>query len=164
MPHGGVSGFSLSFGRALKNLVGGRDRWLRWLDNSVAAPFGEEVPGLAEIHFVGLLGGDPHGPTLVDLGLAFAVVLGDLGNLQQLGLITTRGEAKDVQGTCFPLSRTEELGLTGEFDTAIEARLDPHLTPLLALGVDEPLRLSGSQVVITTKHAAALEFNVGRPG
>lgn len=42
------------------------------LANSEAAPrvlsaqaaFGEDVPGFAEVHFVGFLGGDPHGPPL----------------------------------------------------------------------------------------------------
>jgi hypothetical protein len=89
-----VSGFSLSFGRALKYGVGGRDRRFGRLDDDVAAPFGQDVPGFAEVHFVGFFGGDPQGLALVDLGLAPAVVLGDLGNLQrQFGLVvasTTR--------------------------------------------------------------------------
>src|SRR5690348_3714574 len=92
-----VSGFSLSFGRALKNGVGGGSWRFGWLDDGVAASFGEDVPGFAEVHFVGFFGGDPHGSPLVDLGLALAVVLGDLGNLQrQLGLVVAGGEAKDA--------------------------------------------------------------------
>src|SRR5690348_8634029 len=67
-----LSGFSLSFGRALKNGVGGGDWWFGRLDHRISAPFGQDVPGLAEVHFAGFLRGDPHGPPLVDLGLAFA--------------------------------------------------------------------------------------------
>jgi hypothetical protein len=52
-----VSGFSLSFGRTRKHGVGRRDRRFGWLDDGVAALFGEDVPGLAEVHFVGFFGG-----------------------------------------------------------------------------------------------------------
>ncbi len=76
-----MSGFSLSFGGALKNRVGGRDRRLGWLYDGVAAAFGEDIPGLAEVHLVWFLRRDPHGTPLVDLGLAPAVVLGDLADL-----------------------------------------------------------------------------------
>jgi hypothetical protein len=44
--------------------------------------FGEEAPGFTEVHFVGLFDRDPHGATLVDLGLAVAVLLGDLADLK----------------------------------------------------------------------------------
>jgi len=110
-----VSGFSLSFGRALKYGVGGRDRRLGRLDDGVAAPFGQDVPGFAEVHFVGFLGGDPHGPALVDLSLALAVVLGDLANLQrQFGLVVARGKAEDLQGSFLPLGRAERSGSRGK--------------------------------------------------
>src|SRR5215472_16464725 len=96
-----VSGFGFSFGCAFKKDVGGGDRRLGRLDDGVAAAFGEDVPGFAEVHFVGFFGGDPHGAALVDLGLAVAVVLGDLGNLErQFGLVVAGGEAKDIQGSC----------------------------------------------------------------
>ncbi len=42
-----VSGFSLSFGRALKNGIGGGDWRFGWLDDRIAAAFGENVPGFA---------------------------------------------------------------------------------------------------------------------
>src|SRR5690348_13398547 len=77
-----VSGFSLSLDRALTDRVGGRDRRLGRLDNGIAAAFGEYVPGFTEVHLVGFLGRDPHGPLLVDLGLALAVVLGYLADLE----------------------------------------------------------------------------------
>ncbi len=76
-----VSGFSLSFGRALKNSVSGGDWRFGWLDDGIAAAFGKDVPGFAEVHFVGFFGRDPHRPPLIDLGLALAVVLGDLADL-----------------------------------------------------------------------------------
>jgi hypothetical protein len=44
--------------------------------------FGEDVPGFTEVHFAGFLGGDPHGLPLIDLGLALAVVLGYLADLE----------------------------------------------------------------------------------
>src|SRR5437762_3488836 len=139
-----VSGLSLSSGHALKDLAGGGDRRLGWLEDSVAAPFGEDVPGFAEVHFAGFPGRDPHAPALIDPGLAPAVALGDLGNLQrQLGLVVARGEAKDVQGSCFPFSWGDRFGVAGEFGTAVEPRLDPHLAPVLALGVDESFGFSG---------------------
>src|SRR5579859_3218010 len=75
-----VSGFSFAFGCAFEYRVGGRDRRLGRLDNGVAAPFGQDVPGFAEIDLVGFLGGNPDGPALVYLGLPLAVVLGDLGD------------------------------------------------------------------------------------
>jgi hypothetical protein len=99
-----VSGFSLSFGRALTNRVGGRDRRLGRLDYGIAAAFGEDVPCFTEVHFVGFLGGDPHGPPLVDLGLALAVVLGYLADLAgQFRLVAVKREAEDFQGLCFGL-------------------------------------------------------------
>src|SRR5215813_1195494 len=98
-----VSGLSLSFGRALENGVGGRDRQLGWLDDGVAAAFSEDVPGFAEVHLVGFVSGDPHGTPLVDLGLALAVVVGDLDDLGgQLGLVVAGGEAEDFQCLLLP--------------------------------------------------------------
>jgi hypothetical protein len=38
-----VPGFSLLFSRALENGVGGRDRRLAWLDDGIAAAFGEDA-------------------------------------------------------------------------------------------------------------------------
>jgi hypothetical protein len=48
---------------SLKKGVGGGDwrlRRLRRLDHGVATALGEDIPGFAEVHFVGFPGGDPH--------------------------------------------------------------------------------------------------------
>ena len=77
------------------------------------------------------------------------LLLGDLGNLQrQFGLAVARGKAEDLQGSFFPLGRAERFGLARQVDAAVEARLDPHLTPALALVVGESLGFGGSQVVV----------------
>jgi hypothetical protein len=52
-----ASGFSLAFGRALKDRVGSWDRWLGRLDYGIAAPFRQDVPGFTEVHLVGIFGG-----------------------------------------------------------------------------------------------------------
>src|SRR5579859_1112312 len=68
-----VSGFSFPFRRELQDRVGGGDGRFGRLDDGVPAPFGEDVPGFAEVDLVGFLGGDPDGPAFVYLCLPLAV-------------------------------------------------------------------------------------------
>src|SRR5258707_13684850 len=79
-------------------------------------------------------------------------------------MVIVRGEAEDFLGSFLPLGGAEHLGFAGEFDAAVETRLDPHLTVLLALGVAEPLGLGGPHVLVAAEHTAALYPDVGRPG
>src|SRR5215510_5465949 len=53
-----VSGFSFSLGSALQHGARGWDGRLGRLDDCIAAPFGQDVPGFAQIHLAGLFGGD----------------------------------------------------------------------------------------------------------
>src|SRR5215469_9702672 len=55
-----VSGLSFSVSCVLKNLGGGWDQRLGRLDDGVALPFGDDVPGFVEVHFVRLFGGYPQ--------------------------------------------------------------------------------------------------------
>jgi hypothetical protein len=64
-----VSGFSLALGDAFPYRLSSRDRRPGRLDDGVPAPFGQDVPGFAEVHLVGFLGGDLDGPPFVYLGL-----------------------------------------------------------------------------------------------
>jgi len=99
-----VSGFRFSLSSALHHGARGWDGRLGRLDDGVAAPFRQHVPGFAKVHLVGFLGGNAHGTALVDLGLALAVVLRDLADLhRQFGLVRAESEAEDVQGTLFAL-------------------------------------------------------------
>ena len=79
----------------------------------------------------GSFGGDSHRSALVDLGLALAVLAGDLGHLvRESGLVVADGQAEDLQCWPFALGRGEgfRFGHAGQSDAAVQALLDPDLS------------------------------------
>ena len=83
----------------------------------------------------------------------------------QFGLVVAEGEAEDFQCPFLPLGRGERLrGFAGQVGGAVQARLDPYLGCLLALGVHESFGLGRLEVVVGAEDAAALELDVGRSG
>lgn len=105
----------------------GRRRYQRlgWLDDGAAFAFGDDGPGLPEVHFVWFLGRYPQGSSFVDLGLPHAVVLGDLADLhEQFALVVVEGQAEHPEGLFFALGWGGPQRPTRQFDAAIQARLD----------------------------------------
>jgi hypothetical protein len=101
----------------------------------------------------------------VDLGLALAVVLGDLGHLDgQFGLVVAGCKAEHFQGTPLALGRGEWLGLgfAGQVDTAVQPGLYPYLSRVAAVGVLESVGLGRPELVVRPEDASALKLNVRR--